>query len=97
MYLVAKYVNEANGMLKHKLYDVSQTKSIYQYMNLKRKLMHCTADIKFNKTCINDNILPKYAAIKVPGNSMASKKTKQKAQYIRIKNEIKFLYKKNNN
>jgi hypothetical protein len=83
--------NKANGMLKYKLFDVSQTKSIYQYMNLKRKLQHCAADIKFNKTCISDNIIPKYAAIKVPGNTMASKRTKQKAQYLRIKKRSKIF------
>jgi hypothetical protein len=89
-----KKSKKANGMLKYRLYEASQTKSIYQYMNLKRKLWQCTANIKFNKTCIIENVIPKYAAIKVPGNTMASKITKQKAQYLRIQNEIKFLYKK---
>jgi hypothetical protein len=62
-------------------------------MNLKRKLLHCTANIKFNKTCIKENIIPKYAAIKIPGNTMASIITKQQVQHLRIQNEIKFLYK----
>jgi hypothetical protein len=62
-------------------------------MNLKRKLLHFTANIKFNKTCIIENIIPKYAAIKIPGNTMASIITKQQV-YLRVQNEIKLLYKK---
>jgi hypothetical protein len=63
-------------------------------MNLKRKLLQCNANIKFNKTCLVENIVPKYAAIKVTGNTTASKNTEQKEQRIRIQNEIKYLYKK---
>jgi hypothetical protein len=76
----------ANGMVKYRLYDSSQIRSIYQYMNLKRKLLHCTANIKFNKTCIIENIIPKYAAVKIPGNTMASIITKQQVQHLRVQN-----------
>jgi hypothetical protein len=39
--------------LKYKFneYNSSQTKSVYKYMNLKRKLLMCNAHIKFNQTC----------------------------------------------
>jgi hypothetical protein len=63
-------------------------------MNLKRKLLQCIANLKFNKTCLKENIVPIYAAIKVTGNTKASIITKQRAQRTRIQNEIKFLYKK---
>jgi hypothetical protein len=64
-------------------------------MNLKRKLLHFTANLKFNKTCIKENIIPKYAAIKkIPGDTKASIITKQQVQHLRIQNEIKSLYKK---
>jgi hypothetical protein len=79
-------LNSAKGMLQYRLYDSSQIRSIYQYMNLKRKLLHCTANIKFNKTCIKENIIPKYATIKIPGNTMASIITKQQVQHLRIQN-----------
>ena len=63
-------------------------------MNCKRKLLHCNANINFNKTCLKNRLLPRYAHIKIPEYNEAAKKTKTQAQIIRIKNEIKFLYKK---
>ena len=38
--------------------------------------------------------MPKYASTKLPINNEAAKKTQTQAQTLRIKNEIKFLYKK---
>jgi hypothetical protein len=62
-------------------------------MNLKRKLLQCIANLKFNKTCLNENIVPKYAVIKVIGVTKASINTKRKvcisvvlfAQTVKIK------------
>jgi hypothetical protein len=39
-------------------------------------------------------VIPKYAQIKVPNTSPASRNTTKKIQIMRIKDEIKFLYKK---
>jgi hypothetical protein len=39
-------------------------------------------------------VVPKYAQIKVPNTSPASRSTTKKIQTIQIKDEIKFLYKK---
>jgi hypothetical protein len=44
--------------------------------------------------CFKENIVPKYAVIKVTGNAKASTNTKQKARRLRIQNKIKYLYKK---
>jgi hypothetical protein len=65
-------------------------------MNLKQKLLICNANINFNKTCLNENLIPKYAKLnqKVYSNNIAAIKTKGKAQYTRIKYEIKLLYRK---
>jgi hypothetical protein len=46
----------------------SHTRSIYKYMNCKRKLLHCNANIKFNKTCLEKQLVPKYTEIKINFN-----------------------------
>jgi hypothetical protein len=48
----------------------------------------------FNKQCLSKNITPKYANINVPQTSKAAKFTQSKVNSIRIKDEIKFLYRK---
>jgi hypothetical protein len=48
---------------------------------------------KFNKTCLVYNIVPKYAVVKIAGNTTANVHTKQRAQRIRVQNEIKYLHK----
>ena len=63
-------------------------------MNCKRKLLHCNANINFNKTCLKKNLIPRYAHINIPEYNEAAIKTKAKAQISRIKNEIQFFYKK---
>jgi hypothetical protein len=42
-------------------------------------------------------IIPKYVNIKVANTSPAAQTTKKKAQLIRIKEEIRMLYKKKDN
>jgi hypothetical protein len=67
---------------------------IHQYENVKRKLLSCNADIYFNQQCLLKRLIPKFARIKIAGNSPAKRSTKLKTQTIRIKEEIKFLYMK---
>jgi hypothetical protein len=50
--------------------------------------------IQFNKMCLRYKVIPKYAKVKVQGNTVARTKSKTKAQVLRIGNEIKYLYKK---
>jgi hypothetical protein len=52
------------------------------------------ANIKFNRRCLESGIIPNYARIKIPTHNTAAKKTQKQAQPLRIKNEIKFLYRK---
>ena len=72
----------------------SQARSIYQYKNLRLKLMNCNANIYFNKQCLVHKVTPTYAKIRVPYTSPASIVTQRKASTICIKDEIRFLYRK---
>ena len=73
-------------MLKYNIVNCSHTRSIYKYMNCNRKLLHCNANIKFNKICLKEKLTPKYAYIKIKTNNEASKKTQIQAQTLCIKN-----------
>jgi hypothetical protein len=68
--------------------------SIHKYENLKRKLHNCNANIYFNQQCLKKQLTPKYALIRVPNTSPASKYTQRKISHLRIKDEIKFLHAK---
>jgi hypothetical protein len=72
----------------------SQAKSFYLYKSPRTKILKCNADIFFNRQCLTKNIIPKYANIKVPVTSKATHITQKKISSVRIKDEIKFLYKK---
>lgn len=72
----------------------SQVKLAYEYKNVKQKLLNTNQNIKFNKTCLNLNIIPNYAQIKIKNKSYAAKRTKILGEKIWIKTEIKFLYRK---
>jgi len=75
----------------------SQARTVNLYKNLRSKLLKCCANIYFNRQCLNKKkIIPKYVNIKVANTSPAARTTK-KAQLIRIKEEIRMLYKKKDN
>jgi hypothetical protein len=57
----------------------STTKGIYNYMNCKRKLLHCNTSINFNKTCLRKRLVPKYPYMKIPVNNKAAKRTQTQA------------------
>jgi hypothetical protein len=68
--------------------------SINKYRNLRKKLLLCSANIYFNKQCLLKNITPSYARCKIPYTSPAAITTQRKTNKIRIKDEIRFLYRK---
>ena len=74
--------------------EAGQANTIYNYQNVKIKLLKTILHIKFNKNCIKNNIIPKYARLKYNDSSEAAKTAIKKAQIIRIKLEIRELYKK---
>jgi hypothetical protein len=80
-------------MNKLKIINASQG-YIHQYENVKRKLLSCNADIYFNQQCVLRKLTPKYARFKIPNRHPAAKTTAFKAQSMRVKEEIKFLYMK---
>jgi len=75
----------------------SQAQLINRYKNTRSKLQKCCANIYFNKQCILKQITPTYVNIRISNTSPAALVTTKKAQTIRIKDEIKFLYKKKKN
>jgi hypothetical protein len=70
---------------------------VNEYLNMKRKLLRTNAHIKFNRTCLSNNITPKYAKIKINGISRAAKQTQKQATKLRINNELKHLYTRKQN
>jgi hypothetical protein len=48
----------------------------------------------FNRQCLKQGLIPKHAEVKIPHTSLASKTAQRKTQTTRIKEEIKYLYKK---
>ena len=56
--------------------------------------MKCCANIYFNRQCLIKKGAPKYANIKIPYTPSATIITQKQIQTFRLKDEIKFLYKK---
>lgn len=77
-----------------KFYTASQAKQFHGFLNTKIKLHKVIANLWYNKQCLVNKVIPKYAILKYKSNSQAANKTKRQFQYQRIKNEIKFLHKK---
>jgi hypothetical protein len=77
-----------------KIVGAKQANITNRFLNMKRKLLITNANIWFNKQALIRKVTPKYVKVKVSGNSLQAKKTQKIAEYIRIKNELKFLYKK---
>jgi hypothetical protein len=72
----------------------SQATTINLYRNTRSKLLKCNANIYFNKQCLAKKVIPKYARLKFTNTSPVAQVTANKAQIIRVKNEIKFIFKR---
>jgi hypothetical protein len=48
-----------------KMVEESQARSINKYVNIKRKLLNCNANIYFNRICKELKVVPKYAKMKI--------------------------------
>jgi len=83
-----------NGMVSIK-FIASQARTIFQYKNTRTKVLKCCTNIYFNIQCLIKKIIPGYANIKLSNTFPAVRITQKKVQFMRIKDEIKFLYKKN--
>jgi hypothetical protein len=67
---------------------------INKHENLKHKISECNVNTCFKKQCLNLDIIPKSANMKIKNISPGSKYTQQKTQKLRIKGELKYLYTK---
>lgn len=74
--------------------DACQAKLAYQYKNIRIKLLNTIQNIKFNKTCLNLQLTPRYVQVKIRNSSLAAKKAKTIAEQSWIRQEIKLLYQK---
>jgi hypothetical protein len=74
--------------------NASQATLASRFENIKLKLAFTSCNIKFNKTCLDHQLIPNYIKVKINNQSYAAKKAKRTAEISWIKNEIKFLYKK---
>jgi hypothetical protein len=74
-----------------------QASIMNRYLNTKRKLLITNANIWFNKQALSRKVTPKYVKVKVSGICLQAIKTQKTAECIRIKNELKFRYKKKQN
>ena len=86
-------IAHTTGMNHLKIAYASQG-PIHKFEYLKRKLYYCNANIHFNKQCLQQQLIPNYAKIKIPHTSPAAKFTQGKVHNLRIKDELKYLYMK---
>jgi len=81
------------GMSQLKIVNANSGR-IHEYENTKRKLYQCYTRIYFNKQCLRKKVIPSYAKMKIPNTSPAAKFTQHKTQFLRIKDELKYLHMK---
>jgi hypothetical protein len=72
----------------------SQAHIVNRYKNTRSKIQKCCANIYFNKQCLTKQITPAYINIKISNTSPVASIITKKERTIRIKDEIKFLYRK---
>ena len=75
----------------------SRANIVRDFQNVKVQLHKTILHIKFNKSCLKNNVIPNYAVIRFKGSSVADLKTKKHAEIYRVKEEIKFLHIKKSN
>jgi hypothetical protein len=92
--IFCKDVKLLKQILRQKILNAQQAKTIYRYRNIQEKLLRTNAAIWFNKRCRTQQLCPKYIHIRGSGSNKRSQKTKQQATTYRINQEIKLLYKK---
>lgn len=74
--------------------NAEQANLANQYKDVKLRLRKTIENIKFNKTCLEHNLVPSYIIVKISVKSKAAIKAKKLAESAWIRNEIKALYAK---
>ena len=81
---------------KYTMNSIDYKKIYFIYFNTRRKWLINNANIWFNKTCINNQLTPKFAQPKNKSYSKPSKRSNIQYVKLRLQNEINYLYTKKN-
>jgi hypothetical protein len=68
----------------------SKTLFLMLYNNLRTKVLKYSANIYFNRQCLNKKLIPNYAKINLPYTYRAIKIAQHKIQSLRLKDEFKY-------
>ena len=74
--------------MKIKFINASQAKLMYKYFNTKKTLQLTIANIYFNKSCLKNNVIPKYVNVNIRSKNISALKTKRQAEYQIIVNGL---------
>lgn len=77
-------------------FNACQAKCIINFKKLKTKLLLVSEDIRFNKKCLNLDITPKYARIKIRNTSASAVRTQRLAERGWVNFEIRRLHARKN-
>jgi hypothetical protein len=81
-----------NRMQNIKVIHARQASSINNFMNTKLKVLNCNVNIYFNRTCLDLNLIPKYAQVRIRShNKTITRLTETQAAKLRIRNETLFV------
>ena len=83
-------------MDKTTTFDADTRQLVHRYRSTKEKITRTSRHIAFNQLCLKQNITPNYAKINLKNTSYPAKQTKQTAEKLFIKNNIKHLYHQKN-
>ena len=64
--------------------DNNKVSKVFKYLKLKVKLKRVLSKIWFNKQCLANNVIPKYAQVKIKNKNAVAKKVPN--VYIWLKN-----------
>ena len=59
---------------KEVINDNNNVSKVFKYLNLKVKLKRVLSKIWFNKQCLDNNVIPKYAQVKIKNKNTVAKK-----------------------
>ena len=83
-------------MDKTTTFDADTMQLVHRFRSTKEKIKRTSRHIAFNHFCLKQNITPNYAKINLKNTSYPAKQTKQTAEKLFIKNNIKHLYHQKN-
>ena len=72
--------------------DNNKVSKVFKYLRLKVKLKRVLSKIWFNKQCLDNNVIPKYAQVKFKNKNSVAKKVKEQSEKLWIKLEIRSVY-----